>query len=51
MFQWFRNLEGKLVKISILQESNSELGLNFNTMEPPPEEQQSQQVVERNLNA
>ena len=42
MFQWFRNLEGRLVKISIPYESNSELGLNLNTMEPPPEEQQVQ---------
>ena len=36
MFQWFRNSKGGLVKIIILQESNSELGLNLNTMEPPP---------------
>ena len=51
MFQWFRNSEGRLVKISIPQESYSELGLNLNTLEPPLEEQQSQQVVERNPNA
>ena len=50
MFQWIRNSEDKLVKISILQESDSELVLNFNTMEPPPEEQQSQLGVERNPN-
>ena len=37
MFQSFRNLEGRLVKVSIPQESDSELGLNFNPMEPPPE--------------
>ena len=51
MFQWFRNSEGRLVKMIILQESDSELGLNLNTMEPPLEEQQSQQGIERNLNA
>ena len=51
MFQWFRNSEGRLVKIKIPQESDSELSLNFNTMEPPPEEQQSQQAVEMNPNA
>ena len=51
MLQWFRNSEGKLVKISIPRESDSELGLNLNTMEPPPEEQQSQQGIDRNLNA
>ena len=39
MFQWFRNSKGRLVKVSIPQESDSELGLNFNPMEPPPEEQ------------
>ena len=38
MFQWFR---GRLVKVGIPQESDSELGLNFNPMEPLPEEQQS----------
>ena len=51
MFQWFRNSEGRLGKIRIPQESNSKLSLNFNTMEPPPKEQQSQQVVEMNPNA
>ena len=39
MFQWFRNSEGRLVKISIPQESGYELGLNLNPMEPPLEEQ------------
>ena len=51
MFQWFRNLEGGLVKIRIPRESDFELSLNFNTMEPPPEKQQSQQAVEMNPNA
>ena len=51
MFQWFRNLECRLVKIIIPQESDSELSLNFNTMEPLLEEQQSRQAVEMNPNA
>ena len=51
MFQWFRNSEGRLVKISITQVSNFELCMHLNPMEPPPEEQQSQQGVERNPNA
>ena len=51
MFQWIRNSEGRLVKVSIPQESDSKLSLNLNPMEPPPEEQQSQQGVERNPNA
>ena len=38
MFQWFRNSEGGLVRIGIPQESDSKLSLNFNTMEPLPEE-------------
>ena len=54
MFQWFRNSKSRLVKISIPQESqetNSRLSLNFDPMETPHEGQQSQQGVERNLNA
>ena len=39
MFQWIRNSEGRLVKISIPRESDSELDLNLNTMEPPSVEQ------------
>ena len=50
MFQWFKNSEDRLLKIRIPQELNSELSLNFNTMEPPPEEQQSQLAVEMNPN-
>ena len=42
MFQWIRNSEGRLVKVSIPQESDSELSLNLNPMQPPPKEQQSQ---------
>ena len=54
MFQWFRNSKGRLVKISIPQESQEtdpRVSLNFDPMEPPHEEQHSQQGVERNLNA
>ena len=39
MFQWFRNSEGRLVKASITQDLDFELGLNFNPMEPLLEEQ------------
>ena len=39
------------MRISILEEPGCEVGLNFDQMEPPHEEQQSQQGVERNLNA
>ena len=37
MFQWLRNSEGRLVKVSIPHELDFELGLNLNPMEPPPE--------------
>ena len=43
-----------MVKISIPQESHEidpRVSLNFDQMEPPHEEQQSQQGVEKNLNA
>ena len=51
MFQWTRNIKGRLVKTSVPQETDFEVNLNFDPMEPPHEEQQSQQGVERNLNA
>ena len=51
MLQWFRNSEGRLVRISIPQGAYSKSSLNLDQMEPPHEEQQSQQGVERNLNA
>ena len=54
MFQWLRNSKGILVKISIPQESqetDSIVSLNFDPMEPPHEEQQSQYEVDKNLNA
>ena len=51
MFKWNRNTTGRLVRISIPQGAYSESSLNLDQMEPPQEEQQSQQGVERNLNA
>ena len=48
MLQWNRDTAGKLVRISIPQEPGCEVGLNCDQMEPPHEEQQSQQGVERN---
>ena len=57
MFQWFRNSKCRLFKISIPQEPqesqeiDSKVSLNSNPMEPPHEEQQSQQGVDKNLNS
>ena len=51
MFQWIRNPEGKWIKVSVLQESNTELEISLRPMEYLEEEQQSHQPLERNLNA
>ena len=51
MLQLVRNSEGRLVRIGIPQGAYSESSLNLDQMEPPREEQQSQQGVERNPNA
>ena len=51
MFQWVRNYEGRLIKVSILQESNAELNISLNLMEHLEEEQHGQYQVERNPNA
>ena len=51
MFQWVRNSEGKLIKISVLQESNAELNISLNLMKHLEEGQQSQQPLERNPNS
>ena len=51
MFQWIRNPEGKLIKVSILQEPISELNINLRPMEHLEEEQNGQYPVERNPNA
>ena len=39
MFQWIRDSEGILLKVNISLESNLEVSLNLNTMEPLLEEQ------------
>ena len=51
MFQWIRNREGKMIKVSILQEPNSELNISLRPMEHLEEEQHGQYPVERNPNA
>ena len=43
MHLWDRNTAGRLERISDLQEQGFEVSLNSGQMEPPPEEQQSQQ--------
>ena len=50
MFQWVRNSKGRLIKVSVLQESNAELNISLNPMEHLEKEQQSQQPVDRNPN-
>ena len=39
MYQWDRNTEGRLERISSPQEQGYEVSLNNDQMEPPPEEQ------------
>ena len=39
MFQWVRNCEGRLIKVNVLQESNSELNISFDQMEHLEKEQ------------
>ena len=51
MFQWIKNIEGGLIKVSILQEPNSELNISLNPMEHLEGEQHSQYPVEGNPNA
>ena len=51
MFQWVRNSEGRLIKVCVLQESNSELNISFNQMKHLEGEQHDQYLVERNPNA
>ena len=51
MQYWDRNTGGRLERISAPQEQGCEVSLHSNQMEPPPEEQQSQQGVPRNPNA
>ena len=49
--QWDRNTTGKLERLSAPVEQGCEISLHSNQMEPPPEEQQSQQGVQREPNA
>ena len=51
MQQWDRNTTGRLERTSAPQEQGCEVSLHSNQMEPPPEEQQSQQGIPRNPNA
>ena len=51
MFQWIRNPKGKWINVGVLQEPNTELEISLRPMEYLEEEQQSQQHLERNLNA
>ena len=51
MHHWDRNTTGRLERVSAPLEQGCEVSLNTNQMDPPPEEQQSQQGVQRNLNA
>ena len=46
-----RNIAGRLERTSVPQEQGCEVSLNTEQMEPPLEEQQSQQGVQRNPNA
>ena len=48
MFQWVKNSEGRLIKVSVLQESNSELNISFNQMEHLEGEQYGHYPMERN---
>ena len=51
MYQWDRNTTGRLERISAPQKQSCEVSLNCEQMEPPLEEQHSQQGVQRNPNA
>ena len=51
MHHWDRNTEGRLERISDLQEQGFEVSLNSGQMEPPSEKKQSQQGVQGNPNA
>ena len=51
MQSWDRNIAGRLERTSVPQEQGCEVSQNTEQMEPPPEEQQSQQGIPRNPNA
>ena len=49
--QWDRDTAERLERLSAQIEQEREISLHSNQMEPPPEEQQSQQGVQREPNA
>ena len=51
MHHWDRNTADKLERSSAPQEQSCEVSIHSGRMEPPPEEQKSQQGVHRNPNA
>ena len=51
MQHWDRNTASRLKRTSAPPEQGCEVSLHSNQMEPPPEEQQSQQGIPRNPNA
>ena len=51
MHHWDKNATGRLERVSDPLQQGCEVSLQSGQMEPPPEEQQSQQGVQRNLNA
>ena len=51
MHHWDRNTTGRLERVSAPLQQGCEKSLQSGQMEPPPEEQQSQQRVQRNHNA
>ena len=51
MHHWDKNTAGRLERVSAPVEQGCEVSLNCEQMEPPPEEQQSQQRVKRDPNA
>ena len=51
MHHWDRNTTGRLERTNAPQDQGCEVSLNSQQMEPPAEEQQSQQGIQRNPNA
>ena len=51
MYHWDRNIARRFERVSALVEQGCKVSLNCEQMEPPPEEQQSQQGVQRDPNA
>ena len=49
--QWDKATTGRLERLNAPVEKGCEISLHINQMEPPPEEQQSQQGVQREPNA